>query len=108
MRSSRVPTSQRQGSQREKAGNQTFGSSADFAIYQLLSRNGLDPNKDVTLLSVAGNARRPFHCPLIGGSVEATVVNNPFEYRAEQKGFSYCSRPRRPSSSSKSPSRAEH
>ena len=27
----------------------TFGSSADFAIYQLLSRNGLDPNKDVTL-----------------------------------------------------------
>ena len=37
----------------------TFGSSADFAIYQLLSRNGLDPNKDVTLLSIAGS---PFRC----------------------------------------------
>ena len=37
----------------------TFGSSADFAIYQLLSRTGLDPNKDVIL------------------------VNSPFEYRAE-------------------------
>jgi ABC-type nitrate/sulfonate/bicarbonate transport system substrate-binding protein len=33
----------------------TFGSSADFAIYQLLSRNGLDLNKDVTLLSIAGS-----------------------------------------------------
>ena len=33
----------------------TFGSSADFAIYQLLSRNGLDPNKDVTLQAIAGS-----------------------------------------------------
>ena len=32
----------------------TFGSSADFTIYQLLSI-GLDPNTDVTLLSIAGS-----------------------------------------------------
>lgn len=64
----------------------TFGSSADFAIYQLLSRNGLDPNKDVTLLSIAGSPDARF-AALIGGSVDATVVNSPFEYRAEQKGF---------------------
>lgn len=64
----------------------TFGSSADFAIYQLLSRNGLDPNKDVTLLAVAGSPDARF-AALIGGSVDATVVNSPFEYRAEQKGF---------------------
>jgi ABC-type nitrate/sulfonate/bicarbonate transport system substrate-binding protein len=64
----------------------TFGSSADFAIYQLLSRNGLDPTKDVTLLSVAGSPDARF-AALIGGSVDATVVNSPFEYRAEQKGF---------------------
>jgi ABC-type nitrate/sulfonate/bicarbonate transport system substrate-binding protein len=64
----------------------TFGSSADFAIYQLLSRNGLDPNKDVTLLSVAGSPDARF-AALLGGSVDATVVNSPFEYRAEQKGF---------------------
>ena len=36
----------------------TFGSSADFAIYQLLSRNGLDPNKDVTLASDRRQPRR--------------------------------------------------
>jgi ABC-type nitrate/sulfonate/bicarbonate transport system substrate-binding protein len=64
----------------------TFGSSADFAIYQLLVRNGLDPNKDVTLLSVAGSPDARF-AALVGGSVDATVVNSPFEYRAEQRGF---------------------
>jgi ABC-type nitrate/sulfonate/bicarbonate transport system substrate-binding protein len=64
----------------------TFGSSADFAIYQLLSRHGLDPNKDVTLHAVAGSPDARF-AALLGGSVDATVVNSPFEYRAEQKGF---------------------
>jgi NitT/TauT family transport system substrate-binding protein len=64
----------------------TFGSSADFAIYQLLSRNGLDPNKDVTLQAIAGSPDARF-AALISGSVDATVVNSPFEYRAEQKGF---------------------
>ena len=64
----------------------TFGSSADFAIYQLLSRNGLDPNKDVTLQAVAGSPDARF-AALVGGSVDATVVNSPFEYRAEQRGF---------------------
>jgi ABC-type nitrate/sulfonate/bicarbonate transport system substrate-binding protein len=54
----------------------TFGSSADFAIYQLLSRNGLDPNKDVTLLSIAGSPDARF-AALIGGAVDATVVNSP-------------------------------
>ena len=56
----------------------TFGSSADFAIYQLLSRNGLDPNKDVTLQAIAGSPDARF-AALIGGSVDATVVNSPFE-----------------------------
>jgi ABC-type nitrate/sulfonate/bicarbonate transport system substrate-binding protein len=64
----------------------TFGSSADFAIYRLLSRNGLDPNKDVTLQAIAGSPDARF-AALVGGSVDATVVNSPFEYRAEQKGF---------------------
>ena len=64
----------------------SFGSSADFAIYQLLTRSGLDPNKDVTLQAVAGSPDARF-AALLGGSVDATVVNSPFEYRAEQKGF---------------------
>jgi ABC-type nitrate/sulfonate/bicarbonate transport system substrate-binding protein len=38
------------------------------------------------LLSIAGSPDARF-AALIGGSVEATVVNSPFEYRAEQEGF---------------------
>lgn len=64
----------------------SFGSSADFAIYTVLSRNGLDPNKDVTLHAVSGSPDARF-AALIGGSIDATVVNSPFEYRAELKGF---------------------
>ena len=64
----------------------SFGSSADFAIYTALSRSGLDPNKDVTLAAVSGSPDARF-AALIGGAVDATVVNSPFEYRAEQKGF---------------------
>ena len=64
----------------------SFGSSADFAIYSLLTRNGLDPNKDVTLHAVTGSPDARF-AALVGGSIDATVVNSPFEYRAEQKGF---------------------
>jgi ABC-type nitrate/sulfonate/bicarbonate transport system substrate-binding protein len=64
----------------------SFGSSADFAVYTALSRSGLDPNRDVTLTAVSGSPDARF-AALIGGSVDATVVNSPFEYRAEQKGF---------------------
>jgi NitT/TauT family transport system substrate-binding protein len=64
----------------------SFGSSADYAIYAALSRSGLDPNKDVTLAAISGSPDARF-AALIGGSVDATVVNSPFEYKAEQKGF---------------------
>jgi NitT/TauT family transport system substrate-binding protein len=64
----------------------SFGSSADYAIYTALSRSGLDPNKDVTLAAISGSPDARF-AALIGGSVDATVVNSPFEYKAEQKGF---------------------
>ena len=64
----------------------TFGSSADFAIYTMLQRNGLDPTKDVTLSAVTGSPDARF-AALVSGAIEATVVSSPFEYRAEQKGF---------------------
>ena len=33
----------------------SFGSSADFAVYTALSRSGLDPNRDVALAAVSGS-----------------------------------------------------
>jgi NitT/TauT family transport system substrate-binding protein len=64
----------------------SFGSSADFAIYTALSRSGLDPDKDVTLQTISGTPDARF-AALISRSVDATVVGSPFEYFAEQKGF---------------------
>ena len=59
---------------------------ADFAVYTALSRSGLDPNKDVTLAAISGSPDARF-AALVSGSVDATVVNSPLEYKAEQKGF---------------------
>jgi NitT/TauT family transport system substrate-binding protein len=64
----------------------SFGSSADFAIYTALSRSGLDPDKDVTLQTISGTPDARF-AALISRAVDATVVSSPFEYWAEQKGF---------------------
>jgi NitT/TauT family transport system substrate-binding protein len=64
----------------------SFGSSADFAIYTALKRSGLDPDKDVTLQTISGTPDARF-AALISRAVDATVVSSPFEYWAEQKGF---------------------
>jgi NitT/TauT family transport system substrate-binding protein len=64
----------------------SFGSSADFAIYSALSRSGLDPNKDVTLQTISGSPDARF-AALVSRAVDATVLNSPFEYWAEQKGL---------------------
>ena len=74
---------------RELAGSKiaisSFGAASDFAAYTLLSKHGLDPNKDVIMLNVGGTASR--FAALVGGAVDATVVSSPFEYKAEKQGF---------------------
>lgn len=64
----------------------SFGSSADFAIYTALRRSCLHPEKDVTLQTISGTPDVRF-AALISGAVDAPVVSSPFEYWAEQKGF---------------------
>jgi len=63
----------------------SFGSAPDYAVYTLFSKNGLDPNRDVTFLTIGGTSAR--FAALVGGAVDATVVSSPFEYIAEQQGF---------------------
>jgi ABC-type nitrate/sulfonate/bicarbonate transport system substrate-binding protein len=63
----------------------SFGSAPDYAVYTFLSKNGLDPNRDVTFLTIGGTSAR--FSALVGGAVDATVVSSPFEYNAEQQGF---------------------
>jgi ABC-type nitrate/sulfonate/bicarbonate transport system substrate-binding protein len=70
----------------KKIGINSFGSSADFAAYAALSRSGLDPNKDVTILPIGGGSPERF-ASLASGSVDATVVTSPSEYAAEKQGL---------------------
>ena len=63
----------------------SFGSAPDYTVYTFFSKNGLDPNRDVTFLTIGGTSAR--FAALVGGTVDATVVSSPFEYIAEQQGF---------------------
>ena len=70
----------------KKVGINSFGSSADYAAYAALTRSGLDPNKDVTILPIGGGSPERF-AALASGSVDATVVTSPSEYAAEKQGL---------------------
>jgi ABC-type nitrate/sulfonate/bicarbonate transport system substrate-binding protein len=70
----------------KKIGINSFGSSADYAAYAAVSRSGLDPNKDVTILPIGGGSPERF-ASLASGSVDATVVTSPSEYAAEKQGL---------------------
>jgi ABC-type nitrate/sulfonate/bicarbonate transport system substrate-binding protein len=70
----------------KKVGINSFGSSAAYAAYAAVSRSGLDPNKDVTILPIGGGSPERF-AALVSGSVDATVVTSPSEYAAEKQGL---------------------
>jgi NitT/TauT family transport system substrate-binding protein len=70
----------------KKVGINSFGSSADYAVYAALSRSGLDPNRDVTILTVGGGSA-PRLAALMSRSIDATVVTSPFEQTAEKQGL---------------------
>ncbi len=62
-----------------------FGSSSDFAARFMVSRLGLDPAKDVTIMQI-GNQRERMGA-LLSGSVDGSVVDAPNTLIARQQGF---------------------
>jgi ABC-type nitrate/sulfonate/bicarbonate transport system substrate-binding protein len=70
----------------KKLGINSFGSSADYAAYAAVSRSGMDPNKDVTILPIGSGTAERF-AALASGTVDATVVTSPAEYAAEKQGL---------------------
>jgi NitT/TauT family transport system substrate-binding protein len=70
----------------KKLGINSFGSSADYAAYAAVSRSGMDPNKDVTILAVGGGTPERL-ASVVSGSVDATVITSPAEYAAEKQGL---------------------
>ena len=70
----------------KKIGINSFGSSADYAAYAALSRSGIDPNKDLTILAIGGGTPERL-AAVVSGSVDATVITSPAEYAAEKQGL---------------------
>jgi ABC-type nitrate/sulfonate/bicarbonate transport system substrate-binding protein len=62
-----------------------FGGSSDFAARFMLSRLGLDPAKDVTIIQI-GNQRERMSA-LLSGTVDGSVVDAPNTLIARQQGF---------------------
>jgi ABC-type nitrate/sulfonate/bicarbonate transport system substrate-binding protein len=70
----------------KKVGINSFGSSADYAAYAAVSRSGMDPNKDLTILAIGGGTPERL-AAVVSGSVDATVITSPAEYAAEKQGL---------------------
>jgi len=62
-----------------------FGLLAERAARLVLSKLGLNPEKDVTLLQTGGEATRL--AALVNGSIDATVLNPPVHKRAVEAGM---------------------
>ena len=69
----------------KKIGIGTFGAAADVALRTVLRQEGLDPERDVVRLQMGGGDSR--FAALVAGTVEATVLNFPYNLQAEKIGF---------------------
>jgi ABC-type amino acid transport substrate-binding protein len=62
-----------------------FGSGTDTAIRLVLTRFGLNPDKDVTIVQLDAQPSR--FAALVAGGIEATLVAPPFDVTAKKQGF---------------------
>jgi NitT/TauT family transport system substrate-binding protein len=63
----------------------SFGAASDYVVRVALTKAGLDPKKDVTILQVGGSSARLG--ALQAGLVQATVLVAPFNLQAEKMGY---------------------
>ena len=61
------------------------GGLVDALLRQILLKNGLDPDRDVVLINLGGTPER--YAALKSGTVAATVLSAPHNFRAERDGF---------------------
>ena len=63
----------------------SLGSLGDFLFKYILRKNGVDPNREITWLSIGTPPERLQ--ALISGVVDATEASYPFDLQGERKGF---------------------
>jgi NitT/TauT family transport system substrate-binding protein len=68
-----------------KAAISRFGSTSDLAMRFALERNGLVPNRDVTIIQLGDQTTR--FAGLTGGSIQSTLISPPFDITAKKLGY---------------------
>jgi NitT/TauT family transport system substrate-binding protein len=63
----------------------TFGSTSDFVLRTVLEKNGLDPNKDVSIVQTGGQPEGL--AAMMGGKIYAQRMSFPFNLKAIQAGM---------------------
>jgi NitT/TauT family transport system substrate-binding protein len=69
----------------KRVGVSRFGAGADRATRLLLTKLGLNPEKDVVLLQIGGSPIR--NAALLAGSIDATIVDPPDHKRLQEAGM---------------------
>lgn len=62
------------------------GGLVDTMVRRILSKNGLQPERDVNLLAMGGTPER--YAALRAGAIAATMLSSPFNFLADKEGFS--------------------
>ena len=69
----------------KKIGVSSVGSMSAYLVREIVARNGLNPDRDVTLLAIGGTAART--AALFGGTIDAALVVAPDNIALERKGY---------------------
>src|ERR1043166_7907655 len=69
----------------KKIGVSSVGGMSAYLVREILMRNGLNPDRDVTFLAVGGTTARS--AALFGGTIDAALVVAPEDYVLERKGY---------------------
>jgi NitT/TauT family transport system substrate-binding protein len=69
----------------KKVAVSSLGSMSTYLVREIVARNGLDPERDLTVLAVGGSGARA--ASLAAGFVDAALVTAPLNYDLERQGF---------------------
>jgi NitT/TauT family transport system substrate-binding protein len=69
----------------KKVAVSSLGSMSTHVVREIVARNGLDPERDLTVLAVGGSSARA--ASLAAGFVDAALVTAPLNYDLERQGY---------------------
>jgi NitT/TauT family transport system substrate-binding protein len=69
----------------KRIGVSSVGGMSAYVVREILARNGLNPDRDVTFLAIGGTSART--AALFGGTIDAALVVAPENYTLERKGY---------------------